>query len=268
MRILQLIPELNEGGVERGVIETNREFTRLGHNSHVISAGGSLVNTLSSDNGKHHALNICSKNILTAPQRIGKLRKLIDEIDPCVIHARSRIPAWLAHFANSRNKRPFVTTVHGLNSANPYSKIMTSGDRVICVSEVIKDYIIKHYQTDPKIIRVIQRGVDMEYFNPALICNDRIQCLKNRFNLQNQKIITSIGRITWLKDYETFIESIAKISQNYPNVVGLIVGGYRSNKSEYFNSLRKLASEHGIAEKIIFTGSQKDMPAIYAMSDS
>lgn len=267
MRVTQLLPELNEGGVERGVIETNREFTRLGHDSHVISAGGRLVQQLDYEGGRHHQLDISSKNIITAPLRYSKLSKLIESINPDIIHARSRVPAWLAHFANKKRKRPIVTTVHGLNSVNRYSKIMTSGDRVICVSEVVRDYIRKHYNTDPNIIRVIQRGVDMNQFNPAKIDTAKVCKLRDQFKLHGKLVVTSVGRITGLKDYETFIQAIAKVCAKTPEVVGLIVGGYRKDKSLYFESLQKLVTDHKLTDQVIFAGNQEDMTSIYALSD-
>ena len=267
MRIAQLLPELNEGGVERGVVETNREFTLQGHDSHVISVGGRLVDDLVANGGSHHHIDICSKNILSAPLRVRQLNELLDRVNPDIIHARSRVPAWLAHYANKKPKRPFVTTVHGLNSVNRYSKIMTSGDRVICVSEVVRDYIIKNNNTDPNIIRVIQRGVDMNQFNPQQVDTASVSQLRDKFNLHGKLVISSVGRITWLKDYETFIKSMAKLCQHTPEAVGLIVGGYRKDKSDYFKSLQQLVADYKLEGRIIFTGSQEDIASIYNLSD-
>ena len=267
MKIIQLLPELNEGGIERGVIDTNREFASLGHDSHVISAGGQMVKQLKQDGGNHHQLDICSKNIISAPLRSSKLSRLLEAVNPDIIHARSRVPAWLAHFANKKHKRPFITTVHGLNSVNRYSKIMTSGDRVICVSEVVRDHIHNHYKTDPSIIRVIQRGVDMNQFNPSQVDTARVCKLKDEFKLHGKLVITSVGRITMLKDYETFIQAMAKVCSKNPEAVGLIVGGYRKDKSSYFDSLQKLVAQHKLEDQIIFAGSQEDMPSIYKLSD-
>ena len=142
MRIVQLLPELNEGGVERGTMELSRELVKLGHESIVISAGGKLREQIEKDGGRHITFDICSKNPFTAPFRMIKLRKLLKELKPDILHARSRVPAWLTYLANKKLYFPFVTTVHGLNSINKYSEVMTKGDRVIAVSEVVRDYII------------------------------------------------------------------------------------------------------------------------------
>ena len=98
MRIVQLLPELNEGGVERGVVELNREYVKLKIESYVISAGGKLEHQINLDGGKHIKFDVCSKNIFTVFSRVVKLKKILKEIKPDIIHVRSRVPAWLIYF--------------------------------------------------------------------------------------------------------------------------------------------------------------------------
>lgn len=267
MRILQVLPELNEGGVERGTVELNREFVMKGLDSYVMSNGGKLVSQIESEGGKHIKFDVCSKNIFTVPFRIQKLRKLLKEINPDIVHVRSRVPAWLVHFANKSLKIPFVTTVHGLNSINKYSKIMTTGDEVICVSEVVKDYVVTNYNLNSEKFTVIQRGVDLNKFNPKNVDRGFIEEFKNNFDLNDKYIITSVGRVTWLKDYETFIKSIAIVKEKIPNVVGLVVGGIREDKQEYAQTLKDLAKSLHLEDNIVFTGSQKNISEVYYLSD-
>ncbi len=267
MRIVQLLPELNEGGVERGTMELSRELVKLGHESIVISAGGKLVKQIEEDGGKHITFDVCSKNILTAPFRIFKLRQVLKKLEPDILHARSRVPAWLTYLANKKLHFPFVTTVHGLNSINAYSKVMTKGDKVITVSEVVRDYIIKGYGVDKNKITVIQRGVDTKKFSEDTIDRSFIEDFLHKYGLKDKFIVTSVGRVTWLKDYETFIKSIALVKKYIPNIVGLIVGGVREDKTEYYDSLKQLAIQEGVEEQIIFTGSQTKIAEVYALSD-
>lgn len=267
MRIIQLLPELNEGGVERGTMELNRELVKRGHESIVISAGGKLQDQIEQNGGRHIIFDVCSKNPFTVPFRIIKLRKLLKELQPDILHARSRVPAWLAYLANKKLHFPFVTTVHGLNSINKYSQIMTKGDKVITVSEVVRDYIIKGYNIDKSKITVIQRGVDTNKFSYQNIDQSFINTFKNLYNLEKKFIVSSVGRITWLKDYETFIKAISLVKESIPNIVGLIVGGVREDKQKYFESLKQLAKDEGVEEQIIFAGSQTEMAEIYALSD-
>ena len=267
MRIVQLLPELNEGGVERGVVELNREYVKLKIESYVISAGGKLENQINLDGGKHIKFDVCSKNIFTVFSRVVKLKKILKEIKPDIIHVRSRVPAWLIYFANKSLKIKVVSTVHGFNSVGFYSSIMQKADAVICVSNSIKEYIQKHYKTSESKITVIPRGIDLELFNPKNIDNDFINNFKKEFNLENRFIVSSVGRVTQLKDYETFIKAISLVKKELPNIVALIVGGVRSDKEDYLNSLKNLIKELNLEDNIIFTGSQSKIEQIYALSD-
>ena len=144
---------------------------------------------------------------------------------------------------------------------------MQKADAVICVSNSIKEYIQKHYQTSEDKITVIPRGIDLELFNPKNIDEIFIENFKKEFNLKDKFIVSSVGRVTQLKDYETFIKAILLVKKEIPNIVGLIVGGVRSDKEDYLNSLKSLIKELKLEENIIFTGSQSKIEQIYALSD-
>ncbi|MBP7741952.1 MAG: glycosyltransferase family 4 protein [Aliarcobacter sp.] len=267
MRVVQLVPELNEGGVERGVVELNREYVKEGIESYVISNGGKLNNQINIDGGTHIKFDVCSKNIFTIFSRVNTLKKILKELKPDIIHVRSRVPAWLVYFANKNLKIKVVSTVHGFNSISFYSKIMTKADAIICVSNSIKEYIQKNYQTPESKITVIPRGIDLELFNPDNIDNDFIEKFKEEFKIKDKFIVSSVGRVTQLKDYETFIKAIKIVKEDIPNIVALIVGGVRSDKEDYLKSLKILIKELDLEENIIFTGSQSKIEQIYTLSD-
>ncbi len=267
MRIVQLLPELNEGGVERGVAELGRELVKKGHESIVISAGGKLVAQIEAEGGRHIAMDMASKNPFSVPLRMYRLRKLLAQLRPDVIHARSRVPAWLAYWANRTLHIPFVTTVHGFNSVSPYSAIMTRGDRVICVSGAIKTYIQDHYHTSEEKISVIPRGIDLEKFDPHRLDEHFIQSFRAQYALEGKFVVSTVGRITQLKDMETFIRAVALLKESHPNITGLIVGGVREDKRAYLERLEVLIKTLDIEREIVFAGSQTRVAEIYALSD-
>ncbi len=267
MKIVQVLPELNEGGVERGVVELNREFVKKGIESFVISLGGKLENQINLDGGTFIKFDVCSKNIFTTISRINSLKKILKELKPDIIHVRSRVPAWLVYFANKRLNIKVVSTVHGFNSVGFYSSIMQKADAVICVSNSIKEYIQKNYQTPQSKITVIPRGIDLELFNPSNLDEDFINEFKEKYDLKDKFIISSVGRVTQLKDYETFIKAINLVKKEIPSLKALIVGGTRSDKEDYLNSLKTLIKELNLEDNIIFTGSQSKIAEIYALSD-
>jgi glycosyltransferase involved in cell wall biosynthesis len=265
MKIVQLLPELNEGGVERGTVELARELVKQGFKSIVISNGGKLVKQLESEGSLHLKCDVCSKNPLSSISRVLKLQKLIKELKPDVLHVRSRVPAWLVYFANKSLKIPVVSTVHGFNSVSFYSRIMTNADKVICVSMSIKEYIKKHYKTPEEKITIIPRGIDLVKFNPNNLDENFIVNFKKEFNLNDKFVVTTVGRITQLKDLETFIKAISIIQTTLPDIVGLIVGGVREDKQNYFKTLQDLVKSLHV--NIFFTGSQSNVAEIYSLSD-
>lgn len=266
MRIVQLLPELDEGGVERGVVELNREFVKRGLVSIVISKGGRLAEQIRREGGEHVAFDVCSKNPLTVPLRVVRLEKVLQQLHPDILHARSRVPAWLAYFANRSLRIPFVTTVHGFNSVNPYSRVMTYGDRVICVSNAIRDHIRHHYRVPDEKIVVIPRGVDLEQFHPGKVNRIFMDDFTKEFGLEGRFVVTTVGRISQLKDHETFIRAIGRLRTEVPGTLGLIVGGAREDKKKYLESLRILVTSLGLENHVVFTGSQSSMAEIYALS--
>ena len=168
LTVVQLLPALHSGGVERSTLEIADALVRAGHRAIVVSAGGRLVPQLEAGGAEHIALEIGRKSPLTYLQ-VRRLRALFAERSVDIVHARSRLPAWIGWFAlrgMPAAQRPrFVTTVHGLNSPSRYSAIMTRGERVICVSGTVRDYVMQHYpHTDADRLRVIPRGIDPAAF--------------------------------------------------------------------------------------------------------
>ena len=168
MKIMQLLPELNSGGVERGTLEIARALVAQGHTSLVVSNGGRMVNQLEAEGSTHLKLAIHKKS-LSSLWQIRPLRQLIVQHQPDIVHVRSRVPAWLTHFALKgipAEKRPhLISTVHGFYSINRYSQIMTQAEKVIAVSDSVVKYIRDHYQNCPPedIVR-IYRGIDPAAF--------------------------------------------------------------------------------------------------------
>ena len=267
MRVVQLLPELNEGGVERGVVELNRELVKLGVESIVISAGGKQAARIDQDGGRHVRFDLASKSLISAPVRILRLRRLFRELRPDILHARSRVPAWLAWLANRPLRIPFVTTVHGFNSINAYSRVMTYGDRVVCVSQAIKEYVQQHYQVPEEKIAVIPRGVDLDLFNPEQVDRKVVEALREKYRLDGRFVVTAVGRITQLKDYETFIRGVVAAKKQIPLICGLIVGGVRQDKQSYYQSLQDLVKSLGAEDLIRFVGSQSCVEPWYVLSD-
>lgn len=273
LTVVQVLPALESGGVERGTLEVGRYLAEHSHRSIVISAGGRLVNRLVNEGSEHLAWNIGHKSLRTL-LLIPRLRRFLRENRVDILHARSRLPAWVAYLAwlgMDPSCRPrFVTTVHGLYSVNAYSAIMTRGEQIIAVSDTVRDYVLQHYpRTEPSRITVIPRGIDpVAYpwgYRPE---DDWLAAWRAQYpQLAGRKVITLPGRITRLKGHEDFIELIGRLKAGGEAVHGLIVGGADAKKQAYLAELQDKLAVAGLDRDITFTGQRDDLREIMAVSD-
>jgi glycosyltransferase involved in cell wall biosynthesis len=272
LTVLQLLPALESGGVERGTLEVAHALVEHGHRALVMSAGGRLVAPLTECGAEHFAWPVGVKSFKTL-LLVGKLRKFLLEQEVDIIHARSRIPAWIAWLAwrgMDPSTRPhFVTTVHGLYGVNRYSRIMTQGERVIAVSNTVRDYILREYpDTLPWRIQIIHRGVDGQAYPHGWKPNPAWQqgFLTQFPQAAGKPLLTLPGRITRLKGHEHFIELISRLKRRGLPVHGLIVGGASSSKQRYLQKLRYRVRSMGLEADISFTGQRDDLKNILAVS--
>jgi UDP-N-acetylglucosamine:LPS N-acetylglucosamine transferase len=111
--VLQVLPALDSGGVERGTVEIVAALAADGWTPLVASAGGRLVSSVEAAGGRHIALPLNTKSPVQILRNIERLTRLIRAEKVSLVHARSRAPAWSAFFASRQTGVPFVTTYHG-----------------------------------------------------------------------------------------------------------------------------------------------------------
>ncbi|HEB97231.1 MAG TPA: glycosyltransferase [Sedimenticola thiotaurini] len=273
LTVLQLLPDLRGGGVERGTLEVADELVRRGHRSLVISNGGELVQPLEAGGSEHLCWPIGVKSLRTLALVPG-LRRLLRQRQVDIVHARSRLPAWILWLAwrgMDPARRPrLVTTVHGLYSVSRYSAVMTRGERVIAVSETVRDYILRNYpETDPGRIELIHRGVDRDAFPRGYTPAEswRTTWYSRYPSLREGPVLTLAGRLTRLKGHHAFIDLVAALRAGGRPVTGLIVGGEDPRRRGYAAELRQRVAELGLERALLFTGQRQDIREIYAVSD-
>ncbi len=273
LRVLQVLPELRGGGVERGTLELAAELVRRGHHSLVMSNGGPLVAALEAAGSEHLQWPVGVKSLATL-RLVPRLRRLLRERAVDIVHVRSRLPAWIVWLAwrgMDPARRPrLVTTVHGLYSVSRYSAVMTRGERVVAVSRTVRDYILENYPaTPPQRIALIHRGVDRDEFprgyRPA---ESWLSAWYSRFPATREgAVLTLAGRITRLKGHHAFIDLVAALRAAGRPVTGLIVGGEDPRRREYAAELHRRVAELGLEQALLFTGPRQDIREIYAVSD-
>lgn len=278
LKVLQILPALDGGGVERGTLEIARALVARGHESVVLSGGGRLVAQLQREGSRHMAMDLGRKSPFTL-LKYRSLRTLLAREQFDIVHVRSRLPAWVAWLAwrgMSATKRPhFVSTVHGMHSVSAYSGIMCAGERVIAVSDTVQRYIETHYtqqhwpHVDMHRVVTIPRGVDPQEFPWQYVPpTDWLATFREQHpQLAGKFVVTLPGRLTRLKGHQDFIAVIGALVARGINVIGLVVGGEDPKRSAYAREIRARVRQAGLGERILFPGHRSDMREIYAVSD-
>ena len=280
--ILQIIPSLHSGGVERGVIDTAIELKKQNFNSIVASSGGAMVSQLDSLQIQHIQINLKTKNPLKIYRNIKKINDVIVKHKIDLIHVRSRAPMISAYFACKKNINiKLVSTIHGPYSVNLggnrilskvktyYNSFMLKSDAIITVSNFIKEYVLKNYQSlfEESLknkITVIPRGVDIKTFDPDSISISRTVNLTQKWNIpEDKKIILFPARITSWKGHEFLIDSLKKVKNDY---FCIFIGSDHGHEA-FCKKIKQKITDSNLGEKVKFLDNQKDMAVTYSVAN-
>ena len=274
LTVVQLLPALESGGVERSTLEIAAALVEAGHRAIVVSAGGRLLPVLLASGAEHVELDIGRKSLATL-RHVGTLRRLFAEADVDIVHARSRLPAWLAWRAlrgMAERKRPrFVTTVHGLNSPGRYSGIMTRGERVVCVSDTVREYVLANYpQVDPARLVVIPRGIDPAQFpraaSPDPLARSHVAAEHPQLGGDGPLLLLP-GRGTRLKGHADALRLLAALRGGGRDARLWLPGAREAGRADYIAELEAEASRLGIGDSVAFTPPTSRIAEAYAASD-
>jgi len=257
VNILQVVPKLESGGVETGVVDLARELISRGHKAVVISSGGELVKELDSIGARHYILPVHSKNPYIILRMIGRITEVIRKERIDIVHARSRACAWSSYFACLKTGCNFITTCHGYYNTHFMSRVMGWGKRVIVPSVTIGRHMIDDFGVSVDVICHIPRGVDLErfQFNPSYLRP------KTSFT------VGIIARLTPIKGHKYFLKAISKIVRKIPEIRAVIIGEASADKQRYKEELIVLIRQLGISSYVEFLGRRSDIPQLLSELD-
>ena len=277
LNVLQVIPKLGYGGAETGCYDIAHFLTENDCGSFLATSGGELLKFVKKDKVKLIRLPVHSKNPLLIFFNTLVLIIYIFLFKINIIHARSRAPAWSCYFASILTRRVFVTTFHGTYNFNSklkkfYNSIMLRAKLTIAGSNFIFSHINENYSeylSKEKKLRVIFRGINVDYFNPKNISVLKQEKLKQEWDLSsNQFTILLPGRLTYWKGQEKFIESLNILIEDYniTNFQAVILGSDQGRKV-YSKKLINLVQRYRLNKKIKFIQHCKEMPLAYSLAD-
>lgn len=268
--VLQVVPSLVTGGVERGTIEIAGAIVADGGTAIVASEGGPMENDLRRVGALHLKLPAASKNPFVMYRNVARLEQIITAYNVDIVHVRSRAPAWSAKAACQRTGRHFITTFHApYNFSNAlkkrYNQVMADGERVIAISDFVAQHVRQHYNVDRTRLRVIRRGIDIARFDPDRVSAERMIQLSTRWRLPDGlPLILMPGRLTRWKGQTVLLEALAQLS-------GLdyrcVMVGSDQGRTAYRRELEALIARHGLGGRASIMDECSDMAAAYMLSD-
>jgi glycosyltransferase involved in cell wall biosynthesis len=265
--VLQVVPRLVMGGVERGTIDVASALIAYGWNAVVASEGGPMVRELERAGATHVTLPLASKNPFVIRSNIDRLVKLIVRYDVDIVHARSRAPAWSARYAAERTGRHFVTTFHnaygeGSFLKRRYNSVMAAGERVIAISQFVANHVASTYDVGADRLRLIPRGVDVARFDPDSVSPERLVRLMHAWRLpEDAQMVLLPGRLTRWKGQLVFIEALARLAR--PGVHAVILG---AGDAAYRRELEKAIAASGGGATFRLVDDSADMAAAYMLA--
>jgi glycosyltransferase involved in cell wall biosynthesis len=273
--LLQVVPELETGGAEQTTLDIARAVVRAGGRALVASHGGRMAERLETYGAALIPLPMQSKNPLTIARNGARLARVAREEKVSLIHARSRAPAFSALMASRATGVPFLATYHGVYTARGplkrwYNAIMTRGSLTIANSAYTRERIIAEHSLDPETVIAIDRGVDLEWFDPATVTPQRLEALRGRWRIEdNDKRVKFVlaGRLTRWKGQRLIVDAAARLkATGGPQPLILLVGDAQG-RHEYRAELEAAIRTDGLEDSIRLVGHCDDMPAAYLIAD-
>ncbi len=268
--VLQVLPALQGGGVERGTLEIAAAIETAGGRALVASAGGRMLGGLARTGAGHFTMSLASRDPWRIWRNAAALEELIVRERVDIVHARSRAPAWSAWLATQRTGVPFVTTYHGAYNENlpfkrQYNAVMARGRLVIAISGFIAELIQQRHGVPPQRIRMIPRGVDPDIFDPERVNGDRVPRLARAWRVEDgHPIILLPGRLTRWKGQTVLIQALARMRSTEAVVV---LAGSDQGRHGYAAELGRLARRLNVEHRLRIVGNVDDMPAALKLSD-
>lgn len=257
MNILQIVPQLNVGGVETGTVDLAKYLVKSGHKCFVVSSGGGLEEELRQVGVKHFRLPVDKKAFWIMFKAAAEVAAIIEREKIDIVHARSRVPAWVGFMACRRTNTVLVTTAHGHYSRHIFSYIMGSGKYTIVPSSIIGKHMYCDFGVPLENIRKIPRSVDLSRY-----------AFKPKQRKSKEFVVGVIGRIAPIKGQLYFIKALARILKSAPYVKALIVGGVSPGKDNYMEELEVWTRRLGLSDALSFLGNRRDIPQVLEKLDA
>ena len=242
--LMQIVPSLQSGGVEQGTVDLSNYLASLKIRNFIISNGGNLLSYLNKQYVEHNILPVHSKNFFKMPFTAKKVNNLLKKSEINILHLRSRAPAWMMPYLAKDNLK-IVSTFHNVYGHENilkkiYNKKLSKVDKIVAISNYVKNEITNLYKINPEKIKVINRGIDINFFDSDNINQEFfINFLKKNNISPDNKIILFPGRLTKWKGQIEFLNIVNALKDK--NLIFYFIGDDKntSYKNKFINEINK-----------------------------
>jgi len=268
MKVLQVVPALEQGGVEWDAVEVALALQAQGIENGIVSAGGGMVAKLAAAGIPHHTLPLATKNPLKIVQNANRIARLVRENGYDLVHVRSRAPAWSVKLAAARQGFAWLATYHGVYGTKPrwlkipYNSVMLKGSRTICVSDFVRRHVSATYASDAERLITIHDGADTGRFFPEAVTAGEVSSFRESLDFAaDVPLIVQAGRLTSWKGQHILLQAVARMRHAQ---VGVLFVGSDQGRIDYTNQLKDLAAKLPPEKRVVFLERHDNMPLVYA----
>lgn len=259
MNILLPTMTLDIGGAETHIVELAISLKKRGFKPVVVSSGGVYQKKLEESGITVYNAPLDSKAPGAIIKSVKIMNKLIAELNIELIHAHGRIPSLDGKISSFMTKVPMITTAHAKNTTSFLYKALTFwGERVIAVSDDIKDHLVNNFNLSADKITVITNGINMKTFVPRAGDESLVEELGLR---QSTKKVLYVSRLSG--DLTQVVLNLIEAFANIEESMDLIIVGDGEDRQEIEFNIKRSSYNHRI--KVL--GKRTDIPKLLSISD-
>ena len=274
LRVLQLIPALKTGGVEQSAVEMAQWLQDQGHQAFVVAKATPQSQTKAQKLGRAGAvwlpLNLASKNPFLQVWNVLRLCLYVKQQRIQLLHARSRLPAWVAYLVSRLCQVPMVTTFHGTHALKGgnlkrfYNSVMIRSPIIIANSPFIAAHIQQEYQVSPSQIVIAPRGIVPSEWDPDGLSASQQGKLHKSLKIPSQvPVLICAARLTSWKGQLQLLQALTQLTDIPWHL--LLVGGTEGN-GHYAAELANFITTHHLTSRVSLLGNRTDLPQLYALA--
>ncbi len=268
--VLHIIPRLLPGGAERDAVDIAGAVVEAGARAYVATAGGPLIHDVYRMGVKPVFLELESGGLLSMYRNTRQLTRIMRRYRIDIVHVHGPTAAWSVMLAARRAGCYLVTTCRSVLpgagvAARRYAEVMLRGDRIVAVSDFMANYLRVQYAAVADRVRLVERGVDFNRFDPERVSAERVVRLARSWRLPDGvPVVLLPGRFAPDKGFDLLIEAIAHLGNR--ELMGVLCG-YDGGSAEYRDVLERRIEKLRLGNRIHVADDCRDMPAAYMLAD-